>query len=279
MPLTVASDLLPLFQVEFHETYENMTWITYFRLVVFGLAFILSFVMLALAGHMANTNSKFRGIVYDFQGLAIASAVLSLIGLAPLLVVGFLRKGAWINMNVVELPVIGFLWVFWFAEAILTTSWNWLYPDGCLARFNSITKTYCNELFAIEGLAFVVWIFLFAYIATMLIICLIGKSRGHAVWLVAADVPSYFEENPNEKNVIDSPSVYAAPAAPQQPSMQNLQASSLYPPQQPIQQPIHTGVQPQAYSPQMQQQNTGYSNNTTNSYAGSPAIPSGVAQV
>ncbi|THU99961.1 hypothetical protein K435DRAFT_964253 [Dendrothele bispora CBS 962.96] len=233
--------------------------------------------MLGIAGHMASTAQTYRNVVYDFQGLAIASAVLSLLMLTPIVVIGFLRKGAWLNMNVVEIPVAGFLWVLWFALAILCTSWvPLLYPDGCPARANSITKTFCSEFFAIEGLAFVVWIFLLAYVATMIVICIIGKSRGNTVWLVPADAPNYFEYDPNAKPTTDmtgaSMAYQTQPSYP--PQQQQMQQQGYQQQQPPMMQQQYTGPQQQqGYAPQMQQQHTGYS------HAPSSPAPASVAQV
>ncbi|THU87385.1 hypothetical protein K435DRAFT_612363, partial [Dendrothele bispora CBS 962.96] len=150
-----------------------------------GFTLLASFAVIALAGHMTSTAVTFLGTAFDFQALAISCGALSMITMLPILIVGFIRRGAWLNMNVVEIPIAGFLWTLWIALAVLCTSWvPILFPDGCPA---AITATFCAELFAIESLAFVVWILLLVYIFTMIILCLIGKSRGNAVWLVSAN--------------------------------------------------------------------------------------------
>ncbi|KAK7461983.1 hypothetical protein VKT23_008415 [Stygiomarasmius scandens] len=256
-----------------------MTWISYLRLGIFCFVLVVSFAMMGIAGHMASTAQTFRHVVYDFQGLAIASAVLSLLMLTPIVVIGFLRQGAWLNMNVVEIPVAGFLWVLWFALAILCTEWAGIwYPNGCPTVANSTTKTFCSELFAIEGLAFVVWIFLLGYVGSMIVICLIGKSRGHAVWLVSADTPTYFAYDPNAKPAADLTGASTYQTQQSYPPQQQ----QVYAQQQPLMQQQYTGPQQQqTYTPPpMQQQNTGYSYNTNSYTPGSPApAPANVAQV
>jgi len=49
-----------------------------------GISFVLSLIVLVLSSHMAHTAQTYRGIVYDFQGLAMTSALLSMLTLGPL---------------------------------------------------------------------------------------------------------------------------------------------------------------------------------------------------
>ncbi|KAG7096205.1 hypothetical protein E1B28_003656 [Marasmius oreades] len=168
------------------------------RMVVLGIAALFSFVTIALAGHMRSVTGEF--IVYDFENLSIAVAVLTIISVPVFLVVGFLRKGSWFTMNVVEVPVLGFLSILWLANGILYTEWDSvLYASlQCSSKRLSATgQTFCGEFRAVEALSFITWIALFGYAAATIVFCLIGKSRGNNVWLVDASAADYFTWNKN----------------------------------------------------------------------------------
>ncbi|KAK7450649.1 hypothetical protein VKT23_012959 [Stygiomarasmius scandens] len=153
-------------------------------------------------------------------------------------------------MNVVEIPAVGFLWALWFSLAILCASAApLLFPAGCLPSFDPVSRTFCIEFFLIESLAFVAWNLFLAYIGIMIIICLIGKSRGHAVWLVSANTPVYFKKKYSTRSDSIDPGLIPHPVQP-----------TTYPPQQ-------------AYVYQMKQSQMGYIENAQ------PTVIPGVAQV
>jgi len=134
--------------------------------------------------------------------------------------------------------------------------------------FSAVSRTFCIEFFLIESLAFVAWnlrMFIFrfivqsfiklillevlAYIGIMIIICLIGKSRGHAVWLVSANTPVYFKKKYSTRSDSIDPGLIPHPVQP-----------TTYPPQQ-------------AYVYHMKQSQMGYIENAQ------PTVIPGVAQV
>ncbi|KAK1224907.1 hypothetical protein PQX77_012146 [Marasmius sp. AFHP31] len=179
---------------------------------VMGTVTLFSFICLALAAHITYIYSNERVRVKDFQnfqGLSIAASILTLVSVPVFLVVGFLRKGSFLTMNVVEVPVCGFLAVLWMANGILMSGWASLltYAQfGCFqARFNRSQSSFCSEFTAVEAFSFLNWILLFAYIAFVIVVCLIGKSRGNNVWLVGANDAEYFAHNKKNSNVMMTP--------------------------------------------------------------------------
>ncbi|KAG7085292.1 hypothetical protein E1B28_013833 [Marasmius oreades] len=252
-----------------------MIWsiISIARIVVLGIAILFSFVTIALAGHMYSVTGAV--IVYDFENLAIAIAVLTIISAPVFLVVGLLRKGSWFTMNVVEVPVLGFLSIIWLANGILYTEWDSiLYATlQCNSdRLSAIGQTFCREFKAVEAFSFITWIALFGYAAATIVFCLIGKSRGNNVWLVDASAADYFtwKKNPQRDASFMSQPQYTGTIPTQftgqtmgtqytgqqpqmgyvqpvvQPQFQQSQASvqgqTLYPPQHSSSPPVHAQV-------------------------------------
>ncbi|KAK7047081.1 hypothetical protein VNI00_006741 [Paramarasmius palmivorus] len=239
-----------------------LSWISIARLAIFGLGLLFGFIVIAISGHMISISNTFDRVTYDFEGLAVACGVFNLLTLPVFLVMGVLRRNTWLTMNVVELPVLGFLTVLWLAESILLTQWAaiWYGSAGCGFRGSATQKTFCQELSAVEGMSFVIWIFFFGYITTMIVLCIIGKSRGNDVWMVSAAEAKYFEHNAtapqNKESMMMAPGVQPQyTGVPQQPTQQQ----QMYSPA-PTQGsgPMMYAQPQQQYSPVPTPQHTGY---------------------
>ncbi|KAG7096207.1 hypothetical protein E1B28_003658 [Marasmius oreades] len=199
-------------------------------------------------------------IVYDFENLSIAVAVLTIILVPVFLVVGFLRKNSWFTMNIIEVPVLDFLSILWLANRILYTEWDSvLYASlQCSSNCLSTTgQTFCGEFRAIKALLFITWITLFGYAATTIVFCLIGKSRGNNVWLVDMSAADYFTWNKNNRSgSFTGESQYTRNTVPTQGTGQTtMGAQSHMPGQQPqmgyVQLVVHQALaQGQMYPPQ-----------------------------
>jgi len=113
-----------------------------------------------------------------------------------------------------------------------------------------LDQSYCNELYAIEGLSFVVWLSLLAYIITNIVFSILGRQRGNKVWKISANDATYLEHN-NKVPPVDG----GVPMQQQQPQFTGQQAQYSHtaapPPAQ--QQPQYAQPGP-TYSPVQQQQ-------------------------
>ncbi|ESK89991.1 hypothetical protein Moror_7943 [Moniliophthora roreri MCA 2997] len=238
-----------------------LSWISIARLVTLSLGLLFGFVSIAIGGHMLSLTA----LTYDFEGLAVACGVFNLITLPVFLVMGILRKGTFLTMNVVEIPVLGFLTVLWLAESILLTQAGSFFfaSTACGNVRFAIDRTFCQEISALQGLSFVLWIFFFGYVVTTITFCIIGKSRGNDVWLVSATEAKYFEVNAtapqNEGTMMMAPGVQPQyTGVPQQVPQQQYQAAQQYPSPAPSQgNPVYAQPQ-QQYSPAPTSQHTGY---------------------
>ncbi|KAF9256958.1 hypothetical protein L218DRAFT_805057, partial [Marasmius fiardii PR-910] len=158
------------------------------------LASMFSVATLGLAAHMTSTVVEGRVAVDDFEGLAIAVSALTILCLPVFRIVGALRKKALITSNVVEVPVLGCLSIIWLANGALYADLEGkFYPSGfaCNQIIYPILQTFCSEFRAVEALSFLTWIFLMGYVIVVIILCLVGKSRGNDVWLVGASEADY----------------------------------------------------------------------------------------
>ncbi|KAL0058888.1 hypothetical protein AAF712_014401 [Marasmius tenuissimus] len=188
-----------------------MAWalMNFGRMGVMGAVTLFSFICLALSAHITYITTSERARLADFQGLSIAASVLTLVSVPVFLVVGFLRKGSFMTMNVVEVPVCAFLAVLWMANGILMSQWASVigYAEvGCgWAGWTRGQSGFCSEFTAVEAFSFLNWILLFAYIAFVIVVCLIGKSRGNNVWLVGANDAEYFAHNKQNNNHMMTP--------------------------------------------------------------------------
>ncbi|KAF9256960.1 hypothetical protein L218DRAFT_799286, partial [Marasmius fiardii PR-910] len=151
-------------------------------------AILFSIVTLGLAAHIASTPLI---ILNALQGLGIAASVMTIVSLSAFLIVGFLQKRAPLNMNVVEIPVMGFLTIIWLASAGRYASLDLAFGD-CDLFFFPKNQMVCSELKAAEAFSFFNWIILGGYTGATIIMCLIGKHRGNDVWFVGANEVDYF---------------------------------------------------------------------------------------
>ncbi|KAJ8090882.1 hypothetical protein PM082_024804 [Marasmius tenuissimus] len=192
-----------------------MAWalMNFGRMGVMGAVILFSFICLALSAHITDrtTSEDARQALADiqeaarladFRGLSIAASVLTLVSVPVFFMVGFLRKGSFLTMNVIEVPVCAFLAVLWMANGILISQWDSTLrfaENGCgVSRF-------CSEVTAVEAFSHLNWILLFAYIAFVIVVCLVGKSRGNNVWLVGANDAEYFAHNKHNYNHMMTP--------------------------------------------------------------------------
>ncbi|KAF8309161.1 hypothetical protein DL93DRAFT_1786254 [Clavulina sp. PMI_390] len=153
------------------------------RLPVFALVLIFSLVVLGLDAHFDSEfsgSTTLFGITYTysapgFSKLGIATAVLTLVSLIPMLVIDFIRKGAPTSLIVVELGWLGFLWIMWLATAADTASFG-----SCSDSGNS----FCSQFQAAEALSFLTWLLLMGYWILLLVFSVMAHSAGNQnVWM------------------------------------------------------------------------------------------------
>jgi heme exporter protein D len=202
------------------------------RLAVFGITLLFSLVILGLCAHVLNATLSV-GFSFYFASLGIASAVLTIISLGPMLVIDHLQAGAVTSLVWVELLVLVILWILWVAtSAQATTANNLIGFNNCSILFED-EQGFCNEFLAIQGISFVIWIALLIYIITLIATAIRASQQGHRAWTTSVT------------DGFDTPAAGATTApAVAEASATHVPTAYQYPPQQHGQSASYTG-QPQ----------------------------------
>jgi len=162
------------------------------RIPVFVALLVLSLIVLGLDGHLVSALSfsipseSVFGIVTpgvsipapSWTKLGVATAVLTIVSIGPMLVIDFLRKGAPTSWIVVELSWIGFLVILWLATASDTAA-NTALCSSVYVTGNSL----CSEIQAAEAFAFLAWLTSLAYFVILLVFSILAHSAGNSrIW-------------------------------------------------------------------------------------------------
>jgi hypothetical protein len=152
------------------------------RIVALVSTFVFSVVVLGLTAHFTSTTNTYIAVTYNFAALALASASISIVSIPVMLIVDFVRTGAFTSMVVVELVWLSVIWVLWLSTAADTASFFSVFFNSSCGYIDQIVNTACHEVQALEAFAFLTWLILLAYTITLLVYAIIGSSRGHKTW-------------------------------------------------------------------------------------------------
>jgi len=154
------------------------------RFVVFGVVLLFSLVELGLCANEIRITEN--GVFIDngfeilmlspfyftFAAFGLATSVLTIAFMVPIIIVDLLRKGAFTSMIIVELVWTAVLWLLWLASAAESTAVGIFhvcnFEDGHLT-------TLCHQYPAIQGLAYFNWILLFGWWLTLLFLAIMMK--------------------------------------------------------------------------------------------------------
>jgi hypothetical protein len=212
------------------------------RLTTMAVVLLFSVITLALSAHLTSTTEKFL-FYYKFAAMALAVSLISLITLPVLIIVDFVRRGAFTSMVIVELVWLGILWVLWLATGSLAASAN---LDCNVIYFSNVLNTGCGEYQAIQAFSFLTWLVLVAYWILLLVASIIGATRGHPVWTSTVKDNLFFVPAGGMKQEVPHPT-----QPPAQQSPYPAQSPALYPPQQSPVQYAQQGVPPQNHYAQV----------------------------
>ncbi|KAI0369275.1 hypothetical protein BV20DRAFT_968135 [Pilatotrama ljubarskyi] len=250
------------------------TWLQIFRLAALGFTAFCGILVLSLGSHLTSLSIKYFDVYYNFAVLSIAVGAISMLSVPVMLVIDFLRTGAFTSMVLVELVWLSILWVLWIATAALTADQTGTAFATCDFVY-PILNQVCNETRAIEAFAFLAWIVLLAYTITLLVIALINANRGAPMWKssIKQQHPSVLP--PSAPSASSAPPIAAQPQMGMMPQFPTAQpgAGPHYP------QPMYAGAPPpasgQAYAPvPTASPVSGYATTTTTTTTGAGAAPS-----
>ncbi|EIW56535.1 uncharacterized protein TRAVEDRAFT_49360 [Trametes versicolor FP-101664 SS1] len=201
-----------------------MTWLQIFRLVALGFSVFSGILVLSLGADLTALSEKYFQGFDNFEVFGIAVGVLNVVTVTVMLVVDYLRTGAFTSMVLVELIWISILWVLWLAEGALTANDTSAVFQTC-DFVSTLLNQACNETRAIEAFAFITWLVLLAYTITLLTVALINASRGAPMW--TSSVKQHPSVVPSSNPAPALPLVAPQPHQPQlQPQMQMYGAPS-----------------------------------------------------
>ncbi|KAI0778078.1 hypothetical protein BD413DRAFT_98761 [Trametes elegans] len=159
-----------------------MFWLQLFRLIVLVWATFCAIVLLGLGGHTLSAVGDLRLPTFAWAGLAVATAVLAFISLPIMVVVDFLRTGAFTSLIVVELAWLSFIGVLFLATGASASENAADYWVNCQSWTPAFARNLCSEVSAAAAFGFLGWLPLWAYTITLLVVLIIYASRGQYIW-------------------------------------------------------------------------------------------------
>ncbi|KAJ7466423.1 hypothetical protein FB451DRAFT_1137944 [Mycena latifolia] len=182
------------------------------RLAVLCTVLLFAIIELGMAGAVTSTIGTYLDVSFSYSGLAIATSVITMATVPVMIALEIIRPGGVTSMIVFELGWLSFLWVLWLATgadaAQATTVLRVLlvcgseaeaeaesdsidFGDGVSVPTDDPTAGICPETSAIVAFAFLNWILLLGYTATLLVMSLMATNRKHVgVWQSSvADAP------------------------------------------------------------------------------------------
>jgi len=155
------------------------------RLVAFGVALAFALIILGISANFVAATTKYS--VYtgsSVPGFSVATSVLTLVILVPVLVIDFLRKGAVTSLTATELGFVGFLWVLWLAcGANATAALGGFTIGDCGSidgfQIDPASASYCRQYQALQAFSWLTWLILFFYWVALLVFALVALARGN----------------------------------------------------------------------------------------------------
>ncbi|EKM59430.1 uncharacterized protein PHACADRAFT_249914 [Phanerochaete carnosa HHB-10118-sp] len=158
-------------------------WIGLTRLGVFCAVPVFAIIVLGLGADWIAVTEDEEGGYFDYAALAVATAVLTLVTMPAMLIIDFLRRGAFTSMILVEIVWLGILWVLWLTTGSFAANQLGDVSSCNSAFFPQWAKTGCSETQAIIAFAFLAWIALVAYWTALLTVAAISANKGSPrVW-------------------------------------------------------------------------------------------------
>ncbi|KAI0303077.1 hypothetical protein BC826DRAFT_1101220 [Russula brevipes] len=163
------------------------TWPFTFRLVTFATTILFSVIVMCLSADLVSMFSS-----EQFSRLTLATSLLTILTVTPMLIIDKLRQGSILSYAGVEIVWPTILWVLWLTSGSYT-AWKdnqfSVIPAEANCDFDfdygvdvSKYNRFCHEIKAVIGFSFILWILLLAYTFILLVLTLRAKERGHPAW-------------------------------------------------------------------------------------------------
>ncbi|KAJ7473811.1 hypothetical protein B0H11DRAFT_1336701 [Mycena galericulata] len=171
----------------------TMSVISHIRVVVLSLVFGFSLIALGAAAAAISSPIQWLPVYSQAAGLAIGTATVTLITLATMIIVEFVRPGVvFTSMIVVEVAWFSFLWILWLATGGMSVqAAQQVFNPGC-GYMDSVVDGNCRETAAIQALSFLNWLILMGYTILILILAIIASNRKNSVWKCSVSKALFF---------------------------------------------------------------------------------------
>ncbi|KZV75117.1 hypothetical protein PENSPDRAFT_547321, partial [Peniophora sp. CONT] len=138
------------------------------RLVTFGCTLAFSVIVLGLSADALSITTTYEASYFIWDALAVAVSVITICSIVAMLVIDFLRRGAFTSLVIVEIGWLSVLWILWLATGAYAADINqFVFGTSSCSDYNTITSRFCSEWAAVEAFSFLTWILLLAYTITL----------------------------------------------------------------------------------------------------------------
>ncbi|KIM70151.1 hypothetical protein SCLCIDRAFT_12726 [Scleroderma citrinum Foug A] len=169
-----------------------MGFFTIFRIVMLALSVTFSVIVAGLSADLISLTEEYYNLYFTFAALGIATAGLTIFTIPVMLMVDFIRRGAFTSMILVELIWFFILWVLWVATAgEAVTAANTYFPQGCIYADYPLVNQACHEIQAVEAFSFLAFFVLLGYTIVLLVFACIAASRGNLPWFSSVKETSF----------------------------------------------------------------------------------------
>jgi len=150
------------------------------RLAAYGTALGFSLIVLGIGANFVAQTTKYNVYtVSSVPGFSVATPVLTMVILIPIIVIEYLRRGAVTSLVASELGYVGFLWILWLACASNATSILGGFVIGDCGLLNGQAASYCRQYQALQAFSWLNWLIFMIYWVTLLVLALMAHSRGN----------------------------------------------------------------------------------------------------
>ncbi|KAG2137079.1 hypothetical protein DEU56DRAFT_697294, partial [Suillus clintonianus] len=144
---------------------------------------VLALVVIGLCAHIQSLISGYQNVHLAFAAFGLAAGSLTVLSLPLFLIVGRVRRGAFVSMIAFEIVWFFILWAIWIGTASDAVAGRALYfPDGCIYPDYPTSNQICYEITVVEAVAFIIFFSVFIYYDTIVLYAIIQAIRGRGIW-------------------------------------------------------------------------------------------------
>ncbi|OCH95964.1 hypothetical protein OBBRIDRAFT_787812 [Obba rivulosa] len=160
-----------------------MSWVDIVRIVVFAWTFFCGILAMALSANVISFMTGFYREYLTGNAMAVAAGVLTIVTIPVMLVVDFLRTGAFTSKILLELIWLGLLQLLWLISGALAASNVSGFFEGTCNWVPGSVANACHETVATAAFSFLAWIPLLGYEIFILTLAIIRHTRGAPIWM------------------------------------------------------------------------------------------------